>query len=140
MNDSLAGRFEGFTTRSGSSPEAVSHLEAALGHRLPSELREILLMSDGLHGFISDHVLQIWSVDDNLEFNRANKVQEDCPAFLMFGSDGGGETYTLDYRTTPPSVVLVGAVGFDYESAIPIGADFISFLDRLKDPRSLFDR
>lgn len=40
----------------------------------------------------------------------------------------------------PPAVVLVAAIGFDYKSAIPLGKDFMSFLDRLKDPRSAFDR
>jgi hypothetical protein len=58
----------------------------------------------------------------------------------MFGSDGGGTTYTLDYRTEPPSVVLVEAIGFDYKSAIPVGSDFMSFLDRLKNPRSLYEK
>src|SRR4029077_5453427 len=73
-------------------------------------------------------------------YNRASSVQDDCPAFLMFGSDGGGTTYTLDYGTDPPSVVLGGAIGFDHESAIPAGSDFMSFLDRLKNPRSLYEK
>lgn len=140
MDDALAARFEGFEGAEGASAEDVAEIEEAFGRKLPDPLREILLEADGLGGVIGDHELQIWSAEEIVAYNRATKVQEDCPAFLMFGSDGGGETYTLDYRTDPPSVVLVAAVGFDYESAIPIGADFISFLERLKDPRSLFDR
>ena len=140
MNDALAARFEGFEGNEGCSPEAVSALENEFGRKLPSELRDILMEADGLGGVIGDHELQIWSVEEILAFNRANQVQKYFPAFLMFGSDGGGETYTLDYRTDPPSVVLVAAIGFDYDSAIPIGSDFVSFLDRMKDPRSLFDR
>lgn len=61
------------------------------------------------------------------------------PTAFRCGSASGGETYTLDYRTQPPSVVLVGAIGFNCGSAIRIGTDFISFPDRLKDPRSLFE-
>ncbi len=33
---------------------------------------------------------------------------------MIFGSNGGGETYTLDYRSQPPAVVLVPSIGFDY--------------------------
>ena len=140
MNEALAARFEGFEGNEGASPEAVAKIEEAFGRKLPAELREILLEADGLGGVIGDHELQIWSAEEIVAFNRANKVQEYFPALLMFGSDGGGETYTLDYRTDPPSVVLVAAIGFDYKSAIPIGRDFMSFLDRMKDSRSLFDR
>ena len=140
VDDSLLARFEGFEGAKGASPEAVAKIEEVFGRKLPDSLREILLEADGLGGVIGDHELQIWSAEEIVAYNRSNRVQEDCPAFLMFGSDGGGEAYTLDYRTAPPSVVLVAAIGFDYESAIPIGRDFVSFLDRLKDPRSLFDR
>lgn len=140
MNELLATRFEGFEGKEGASPEAVAKIDEVFDRKLPAELREILLASDGLGGVIGDHELQIWSAEEIIAYNRANEVQKYCPAFLMFGSDGGGETYTLDYRSSPPSVVLVAAIGFDYESAIPIGQDFISFLDRMKDPRSLFDR
>lgn len=140
MDDSPLARFEGFKGAEGASPEALAKIEEAFGRKLPDLLRQTLLEADGLGGVIGDHELRIWSAEEIVAYNCANRVQQDCPAFLMFGSDGGGETYTLDYRTTPPSVVLVAAIGFDYESAIPIGRDFISFLDRLKDPRSLFDR
>ena len=140
MNEELAARFEGFEGNEGAPPEAVAKVEKSFGLKLPDEFREILLEADGLGGVMGDHELQIWSSDQIVAFNRANEVQKYFPAFLMFGSDGGGETYTLDYRTNPPSVVLVAAIGFDYKSAIPIGRDFISFLDRLKDTRSLFDR
>ena len=140
MDDALAERFGGFEGNEGATPEAVARLEKEFDRTLPIELREILLEADGLGGVIGDHELQIWSIDEIIAFNRANQVQKYFPAFLMFGSDGGGETYTLDYRTNPPSVVLVAAIGFDYRSAIPIGRDFISFLDRMENPRSLFDR
>jgi cell wall assembly regulator SMI1 len=140
MDEALGARFEGFECNEGASPEAVAEVEEVFGRKLPNQLREVLLEADGLNGVIGGHELQIWSTKQIVAFNRANEVQKYSPAFLMFGSDGGGETYTLDYRTNPPSVVLVAAIGFDYGSAIPIGHDFVSFLDRMKDTRSLFDR
>jgi hypothetical protein len=140
MNKKLAARFEGFEGKEGALPEEVAKVEAAFDRKLPNELREILLAANGFGGVIGDHELLIWSAEEIVDYNRANKVQEYFPALLMFGSDGGGEVYTLDYRTDPPSVVLVATIGADYKSAIPIGRDFMSFLDRMKDPRSLFDR
>ena len=140
MNTALAARLDGFEGARGASPATLAGAEEAFSRKLPEELRQILLASNGTAGVIGGHELQIWSAEEIVAYNRANRVQDDCPAFLMFGSDGGGETYTLDYRTDPPSVVLVADIGFDYASAIPIGADFISFLDRLRDQRSLFDR
>ena len=140
MDYSLAERLDEFEGNEGAPLDAIVKLEEKFNRKLPVELREILLEADGIGGVIGGHELQIWSVDEIIVHNRANRVQEHCPEFLVFGSDGGGETYCLDYRTAPPSVVLVGAIGFDYKSAIPLGADFISFLERLKDSRSLFDR
>lgn len=140
MDAALSARFEGFDGAAGASAEAIAKIEETFARKLPDPLRDILLEADGLGGVIGGHELNIWSTQEIVDFNHANEVQKYFPALLMFGSDGGGETYTLDYRTVPPSVVLVAAIGFDYKSAIPIGRDFISFLDRMKDKRSLFDR
>ena len=138
MNEALSARLKGFSRKEGASVATIAKVEEAFGRKLPDELRQILAASNGMSGTIGTHELHIWSADEIIAYNRANLVQEDCPAFLMFGSDGCGETYTLDYRSQPPAVVLVSAIGFDYESAIPIGKDFLSSLDRLKDSRSLF--
>jgi len=139
MNEALAARLKGFDGTDGAAPEAIAKIEEAFSRKLHDELRQILAASDGISGTIGGHELQIWSAGEIIAYNRANSVQQDCPEFLMFGSDGGGETYTLDYRSRPPAVVLIGAIGFSYESAIPIGKDFISFLDRLENPGSLFE-
>ena len=139
MNAELKSRFDGFSGYEGATPDAVAKIKEAFGVEIPDELSQILLGADGMGGVISGHVVQFWSCREIIDYNRANQVQKYCPSFLMFGSDGGGETYTLDYRSNPPSVVLVAAVGFDYESAILIGRDFLAFLDRLIDSRSLFD-
>ncbi len=140
MNQELTTLLDGFSDVDGASPEAIAKVESVFNRELPDELRQILCKSNGISGVISNHELQICSTEEIIAYNQANSVQRYTPQFLMFGSNGGGETYTLDYRTTPPSVVLVAAIGFDYKSAISIGMDFMSFLHRLKNPRSLFDK
>jgi hypothetical protein len=140
MNKALEESLKGFKRTDGATLDAIASIEESFNRKLPDELRQILAESDGIAGVISKHELQSWSAAEIVAYNRANSVQDDCPAFLMFGSDGGGTTYTLDYRTEPPSVVLVEAIGFDYKSAIPVGSDFMSFLDRLKNPRSLYEK
>ncbi|MBI3878787.1 MAG: SMI1/KNR4 family protein [Verrucomicrobia bacterium] len=138
MDEALVARLEGFKGTHGASPGAIAKIEETFGRKLPEELGQILTESDGMTGVIGDHELQLWSADEIVAYNRANHVQEYYPAFLFFGSTGGGDTYSLDYRTDPPSVVLVADIGFDYSSAVKLGADFLGFLDRLKDPRSLY--
>lgn len=112
--------------------DAVNHVEAKLKKSLPLDLREILLASNGISLSSEWHELQIWNCEEIVAFNRANQVQQYTPEFLMFGSNGGGETYTLDYRTNPASIVLVPAIGFDYKSAVRLANDFFGLLIRLQ--------
>ena len=83
------------------------------------------------------HYLQLWSCEEIIEYNKGNEVQKYMPGFLMFGSDGGGETFTLDCTKTPPAVVLLPAIGFDYESVVPVAGNFLEFLVRLQDEKPL---
>jgi cell wall assembly regulator SMI1 len=117
--------------------DAIDVIEAELGKSLPTDLRGVLLASNGIALSSEWHELQIWSCEEIVAFNRANHVQERTPNFLMFGSNGGGETYTLDYRTLPTSVVLVPSIGFDYESAVRVADDFFGLLIRLQQEKPL---
>jgi len=117
--------------------EPVDAVEADLGKSLPIDLREILLASDGIALSSEWHELQIWSCEEIVAHNRANQVQKHTPDFLMFGSNGAGETFTLDYRTKPVSIVLVPAIGFDYKSAIHVADDFFGLLTRLQEAQPL---
>lgn len=123
----------------GTTIEEVKEFEKKVGRVLPDELREILILGNGVEFRNNHHGIILWSVEHILAFNEAHQVQKETPDFLAIGSTGGGENYTLDYQTTPPSVVLVPAIGFDYENAIPIASDFPSLFARLKNPVSLFE-
>ena len=116
----------------GASEEAVQNVEKFFGKELPEDLRELLAASNGIVLRSDAHEFQLWSCQEIIDYNKANEVQKHLPEFLMVGSNGSGETFTLDYRKNPPGVVLLPAIGFDYKSAVPVADDFWKLLLRLQ--------
>jgi hypothetical protein len=80
--------------------ESVSATEAALGHRLPNDLTEVLAESDGIEG---DYALGLlWNVErirrDNLEFRTYEDFRELYMPFdglVFFADAGNGDQFGL---------------------------------------------
>ena len=108
--------------------------------RFPDDFKEFLRVTDHYEDFVGQHYLALWRPVEIVAYNRANKVDEFAPGLLLFGSDGGGESFAFDYRGRSPTVVMVPSVGLELAAVVPVADTFTAFLRRLHDPRSLFDR
>ena len=130
-SEPLRRLFEGgdWTRRAGATDARIADAERTLGVALPSDLRELLRWCDGGSGRIGrgDAYLQLYGVGEILE------AQESCPAGLVpIGSDGGGDTYALNYRvsTTRPALVALDLISPE-ESMTPFGYDFRDGIEQL---------
>jgi hypothetical protein len=56
-----------------------------------------------------------WRVEDLISSNKECKIDDSVAALFLFGSDGGGEAFAFDTRSTPPPIVVVPFIGMDFQ-------------------------
>jgi hypothetical protein len=57
--------------------------------------------------------------------------------FFVFGSNGGGEAFAWDARSTSFTIVAVPLIGLARKDAVVIALDFVSFLKAHSSPEWL---
>ncbi len=77
------------------SPEAVAEVEQQLSVPLPPDIKELLLLSNGL-GVVRPTSLFLASVDDIRRYAVDGLYQADFPGALAIGDDGAVGTYLID--------------------------------------------
>jgi hypothetical protein len=111
---------------------AIAESEKQLGTRLPAEYVEFLKLANGGEGFVGKNAyVMLWSVEELASMNQSYEVQKYAPGLLIFGSDGGGEAYGFDTRTSRWPIVQVPFVGMAWSSARSVDGSFGGFLRRL---------
>lgn len=116
---------------SGNIPLAAEEIAATdrnLRKSLPDDFLEFLQTANGGEGFIGKSYVILWNAEELGPYNESYQVSEYAPGLLLFGSDGGGEGYAFDLRTSPPGVVSVPFVGMSLKYAKPVAPTFIDFL------------
>ena len=68
--------------------------ELELGIKFPEELRKILLLYNGGSGEIGDYYLDLWSLEDIVDFYQENMEVEENN-LVPFASDGCGMAFAL---------------------------------------------
>jgi hypothetical protein len=121
---------------SGPSDFAIEKLE--MGQRLPQDYLQFMLAFNGGEGFIGEHYLLLWQLEDLQELNQGYGFSEFAPELIAFGSDGGGEAFAFDTSFTPASIVVVPFIGMCNDNATWVAASFDGFLVRLKNNPNLF--
>lgn len=115
----------------GNAPAGRSELErfeAESGIELPRDYVEFLGRSDGGEGFIGNAYAILWRLGDLTKMNDAYQVEEYAPGFFIFGSDGGGEAFAFDARTSAKPIVSLPFVGMEPKLARSIAPTFRAFL------------
>ena len=112
--------------------EDISAVEKKLKCQLPSDYVAFLKGQNGGKGFIgNDSYVMLWAVEELEPFNREYEVGSYCPELLLIGSNGGGEAYAFDKRSTAWPVVQVPFIGMDYSLCEVIGGSFSDFIETL---------
>ena len=82
-------------------PAAVARCQSDLKFRLPAEYVKFLEQMNGGEGFIGENYLMAWPVQDLVQSNKDYLVEEAAPELFLFGSNGGGEAFAFDTRSSP---------------------------------------
>ena len=130
----LLARFEGNPP---ASALAISQCEVESNVELPSDYKEFLKKTNGGQGFIGKAYVIFWQVDELLKMNTSYNVAEFWPDLFLFGSDGGGEAFAFDKRSSPMLIVMTPFIG-GLDDTVLMGLDFNAFLNTLYS-RSLTD-
>jgi hypothetical protein len=110
----------------------VQNFETSAGLRLPADYADFLQWSNGGEGFIGPKAYVIlWKLGDLVEMNEAYQVSEYAPGLFIFGSDGGGEAFAFDIRTSGMPIVSIPFVGMDRSLTQVVAPTFNDFLEAL---------
>jgi hypothetical protein len=110
------------------STESAMHLKLSDGHR------KFLLSANGGEGFIGPHCYaMLWGVKDLQRFNQEYEVRHYAPGLLLLGSNGGGEGFAFDMRSSSKPVVSVPFIGMALDEIVLVATTFDGFLEYLGD-------
>jgi len=123
--------------RGPAEPSSIADTEEKLGITFPADLRAFLLQTDGYEGWIGENYAQLYRATDISE-SQLSYFDEDAPGFVMIGSNGAGEAFGYDTRSSPWRMVMMPMIGMEWDVAIPIGVSFADFL-ALASVHDLFD-
>lgn len=121
----------GFNRNAGASGQNVRAAEKGLNSHLPCDYVSFLLNSNGGQGMIGETYLILYRVEELVEMNAGYELQKIAPGLLLIGSDGGGEGFAFDTRSTPWAVVSIPFIGMEFEVAEVVGSSFEGFLRNL---------
>ena len=97
--DALIARGE-LSTRPGASLAAIRDRELELGVTFPADYVELMLLSNGIEGFLGNEdesaYIRIDSIEELMNDDEQGLAAEFWPGYVVFGSDGGGEALAFD--------------------------------------------
>jgi hypothetical protein len=98
--------------------------EKKLGFSFPKDYIEFLLLSNGGEGSWRERYFILWRVQDLCQFNIEYESHIYAPGLVLFGSNGGGEAYAFDTRSSDLPIVEVPFVGMSLSYATKIADGF----------------
>lgn len=121
-----------FQVNQPASSQDIVVLRKAAGDKLPIDYLNFMSASDGGEGAIgANGYLMLWRASEIPELNESYQVNEYAPGLLLFGSDGGGEAFAFDLRSSATEIVQVPFVGMNVGLAQRLGTTFAEFLKQL---------
>jgi hypothetical protein len=106
-------------------------MKLSLGRKLPGDYVEFMKQHDGGEGFLGDSYCRLLKLCELAKFKRDYEVPLSAPGLMLFGSDGGGEAFGFDLRSSNVVIVRVPFVGLSWRDALPVAQSFREFLDIL---------
>lgn len=120
------------------NPAAIALCQSQLEFLLPGDYVRFLQQTNGGAGFVGNHYLVAWPIEELIQENEGYKTQERVPGLFLFGSSGGGEAFAFDTRRESPTIVAVPFIVLCLEDAIEIAPNFSAFLQHLYRSENLF--
>ncbi len=115
----------------GVSKGQLEKLSSLVKYPLPDDFLSFFMFSNGAVGKIGINYLRIVKAEELIPFNEQIFALMDTPRLFLFGSDGGGEAYGIDFRGKNPIIVQIPFIGMEWDAAIIKGNSFYEFLNNL---------
>jgi SMI1 / KNR4 family (SUKH-1) len=133
---SSAGLLETFRWADhGADEGAIGAAQAELGVAFPNELVKLLQAHDGGVGWVGDRAyVQLWAVEEIVEYNPALEAELRVPGVLLFGSDGGDGLYGVRTNGDSQMYFKFPAVGLSADVGRSLGESWDMFLNALATP------
>jgi hypothetical protein len=113
-NEEFAGLAAANRKGRGLTPRQLAEFERAFGVTFPTDYASFLLWANGWEGWIGRESYLRLHGAEGLTLANDSAFRQAFPDLVAIGSDGGLETYALDYRQRLPSP---GVVRVDRNSA-----------------------
>ena len=130
MDERFVALTQTMTRKPGADLTVVKEVEAKLNLVLPEDYIRFITTYNGAEGFIGENYLQLWSIED-LPQDLYNRDDELYPGLIFFGSDGGGEGFAFDTRSSDLPIVMVPWIA-SIEDIRFMAASFLGFLENLE--------
>lgn len=91
----------------------ICKAELDLGIKFPEELRRILLLYNGGSGEIGDYYLDLWSLEDIVDFYQEN-METEVNNLVPFASDGCGMAFALKKDSSEIRVIPMDSLEYIY--------------------------
>jgi hypothetical protein len=119
-----------FIAKPPASVEALRTAARDTGKVLPEDYKTFLLEHNGGDGFIGTDYFILWQAEELSKFNSGYEVSKYAPGLLLFGSNGGGDGFAFDTRTSPYYVMQVPFVGMSAADEFRVAGSFNELLKR----------
>jgi hypothetical protein len=117
-----------------SNGQTASTLVAAETHfscAFPTSYKRFIAEHDGGEGFVGEHYLVLWRARELIEFNGDYQCRQQAPEYVLFGTNGSGESFVFDTRFTSMPIRMVPLIGFGREDARLVARDFAEFFEKI---------
>ena len=117
MNSQIIEFIEGFEKNPRAESAVNQQVVKALNLDLPSEYLNLFSFMNGGEGFIGDNYCRLYAIENLMPLNEAFLVKEFALELFIFGSNGGGEAFAFNTKSSPFSIVEVPFIPMDLKWA-----------------------
>jgi hypothetical protein len=119
--------------RDGIGDDVIVGIEKEIQFIFPDDYKDLLRLSNGVSCVIGNGYIQIWAVEELIDYRDAYNFSDYVPLFLPIGSDGGAYAICLDYRESSdePKIVLTPFGDICYESSEECARNFLEYINSL---------
>ena len=121
----------------GATDDEINALTLASPHPLPNTYLSLLRSANGGEADIAAGTrcdasyLVLWASSEVVPFNSDYELHEYAPAFLAFGSNGGGELFAFDTRISGDSVFMLPMIGMSNNDGVLFADSMDAFARRI---------
>ena len=112
------------------SAETLRAVEQGIGKIFPDDYKAFLLQHNGGDGFIGTSYFILWRAEELSRFNDGYEVSKYAPGLMLFGSNGGGDGFAFDTKTSPYRVMQVPFIGMSRADEFHVAGSFTELLMR----------